>query len=369
MVFSLVMTVALGLIVNATGQQVSITGTTPTPNYNPYNSVANTNATLSGFSFFNFLNAKSPFTFLLKGDIIGFSGNWLAPQTPLFLAAPTNVTSNTVYQLTRCGEQFAPVHLSNSLAQVANHNGLAFLKTCQASSNWQTPIIIQGQQLIPALTEPKGVPVVMVNQTLCSAICTTQFLNVNGTVTLVCNATRTPTYACDPMQLVDWKNGPIGANPFAVGTKENYACNFETIQGGVPNTVEVSGVDLSSSPALICKFHSTVNFSTLTLLLTLAPFMSMLLGIALIILSLGLSLQIGAGVTAVTSTAALGSNPQGTKLAQVMGMGFLMWSFILSQFATAWLIFPLGIGPFMYVIMPIMFFYGLWERTTLQYPT
>jgi hypothetical protein len=81
-------------------------------------------------------------------------------------------------------------------------------------------------------------------------------------------------------------------------------------------------------------------------------------GIVFLILGLGLQFQIGI----FTNTFGMGSNDQGTKMMQALGIGLISWSFLLSEFG-GWLFsLPFNLGTIGFLTLTMMFFMGLYWR-------
>lgn len=77
----------------------------------------------------------------------------------------------------------------------------------------------------------------------------------------------------------------------------------------------------------------------------LTPIMLFLAGIILFLIGLGIQFNWGGTLLGTGTQFGTGTNPQGTKLAQVMGLGLVVWTFLFSQFST-WFtsgLLPLGL--------------------------
>jgi hypothetical protein len=75
----------------------------------------------------------------------------------------------------------------------------------------------------------------------------------------------------------------------------------------------------------------------------LAPLITFVIGMALLLLGLGINFQVNGSFFGSGAGLAVGSNTQGTKLAQIIGLALLTWSPLYSEFST-W--FTSGLLPF-----------------------
>jgi hypothetical protein len=76
----------------------------------------------------------------------------------------------------------------------------------------------------------------------------------------------------------------------------------------------------------------TVSGLNVTSILSFA--LTILGGTLLILLALGINIGIGGSILASGASTSVGSNPQGTKLAQTVGLGLLVWFPLYSEFST-----------------------------------
>lgn len=92
-------------------------------------------------------------------------------------------------------------------------------------------------------------------------------------------------------------------------------------------------------------------------------FLGFILGIILLIMSLGLTLSGSFQALASGASASAGVNEQGSRLALVFGAGLILWSFIYSEFGSWMFSFgDLGFGSMLTIIFPAIFFLGLYWR-------
>lgn len=97
----------------------------------------------------------------------------------------------------------------------------------------------------------------------------------------------------------------------------------------------------------------------------LSPLVTFIVGLALVFLGSGIGFAFGGSVVGTGTNASVFSNPQGTKMAQVIGGGLVVWSFMYSEFST-WFTsgyFPYGLdGAFGAIGLAItgIFFFGLY---------
>lgn len=102
-------------------------------------------------------------------------------------------------------------------------------------------------------------------------------------------------------------------------------------------------------------------------------FLSLLGGTLLLLLALGINIGVGGSIFATGGTTSVGSNPQGTKIAQTFGIGLLIFMPLYSEFDT-WFtsgylpagldgnLFNLGVGQIgiISIALIVMFFLGLY---------
>ncbi|MDE1824340.1 MAG: hypothetical protein KGH74_03505 [Candidatus Micrarchaeota archaeon] len=82
---------------------------------------------------------------------------------------------------------------------------------------------------------------------------------------------------------------------------------------------------------------SGANFGILT------PIIVFIIGLALLFLGLGIGLTGGGSILGTGTTVGISSNRQGTKMAQILGMGLIVWAPLYSEFST-W--FTTGLLPY-----------------------
>ena len=66
----------------------------------------------------------------------------------------------------------------------------------------------------------------------------------------------------------------------------------------------------------------------------LGTFVTFLFGLALFLLGTGINIQGSGSIFGNSAGLSVGSNPQGSKLAQVIGLGLVIWSFLFSEFSS-----------------------------------
>lgn len=96
------------------------------------------------------------------------------------------------------------------------------------------------------------------------------------------------------------------------------------------------------------------------------PFLTFLVGVILFFLALGLNMKGGGSIFGSGTQFGIGSNPQGTKLAQVIGLGLIIWSVLYSEFGT-WIntsLLPYGLDSVVLIFISGMFFFGLYDQLT-----
>ncbi|MDE1824737.1 MAG: hypothetical protein KGH74_05605, partial [Candidatus Micrarchaeota archaeon] len=108
---------------------------------------------------------------------------------------------------------------------------------------------------------------------------------------------------------------------------------------------------------------SPVSFGAFT------PIVTFLIGVIFFFMGLGINFTMGGSILGSGTTFGAGSNRQGTKLFQVLGLGLLVWSIFYSEFAT-WFtssLLPYGFdGPtgIISVLLTGLFFFGVYEWAT-----
>lgn len=92
------------------------------------------------------------------------------------------------------------------------------------------------------------------------------------------------------------------------------------------------------------------------------PFLTIVIGLVIFLIGLGINIRGGGSIFGSGTTLGVGVNQQGTRLAQVIGLGLIIWSPLYSEFG-GWIIsLPIGINALILLVMPGLFVFGLYER-------
>lgn len=259
--------------------------------------------------------------------------------------------------------EYGPDVFSNNTIQNNNCPVFQFTlnpKFCDPLSVYLPPQMNLGLELQNQLCQSAGIT------------CANIFVPIGAQiVALVCSpAPSNPNpVSCGPMSVIQFSNAVGGASlGLTTYTRTDFTCSAAAWKNG--GYTSSSDVQLGNSPGMVCQISGTVQISTANLLLDFLPFFTFFLGIVCILMSIGLFIRVGGSTSPGPGfQTGIGVNAQGTRLAQVFGVGFLFWSFISSEFLFAWLVFPLGIGVAMVLLLPTLFFYSLWDRTTSGWTT
>jgi hypothetical protein len=317
----------------------------PIINPTPTGCVANPqNCNASGITTFSLLNQNSPFTYALQGNLIGFwssifgggetTNQYVAGETiciPLIDGKLANASLNANILNFRC---YGYVSDTNAIPTPS------VLPPLNASSNG-------GNMSIWNII---GCP----NNTNCGV----GFTNI--------------TYAYQTFFGLYVRNGTVidsthgctiyGSTticrqlfPFLFGSSPTFTC---------PNTAHVQGLNINRT-TYYCLLPSQAQ-GTITVANTFS-FFALIAGMILLFMGFGFNIMI----SLLTNGGSLGINEQGTKMAQVFGIGLTIWSFITSEFAY-WVFSPYGSGLIgsiltltftaVYSVLGIMFFLGLYWR-------
>lgn len=99
------------------------------------------------------------------------------------------------------------------------------------------------------------------------------------------------------------------------------------------------------------------------------PFLTILLGLVLFLIGTGINVRAGGSIFGSGTQFGIGNNRQGTKLAQILGLALIVWTFLYSQFST-WFtsgVLPNGfdgtLGITSIVISGIFFGGVMWQAT------
>lgn len=272
------------------------------------NPCANNMCNITQISGFQFLNQYSPFTFLIEGNIIGFISSFSS-------GANTNSSGSTnILQLSIC------VPLSNNNINSTGQQITEF--HCATSSQIDSRIPI---------------------------------FSLKGCV--INNVSN--RYGCTDVTSSAGNNSIWQVYYTQVGgNRQNYTVS-QTFYGGYdqyPHSIGQSGCPNSKiNSSQVWCIISEPNYSANSLSNTFG-FLAFLLGIILLIMSLGI--YISGSVFA--SGFSFGLNAQGTKIAQVLGIGLTLWAFVSSEWSVWLFSIPLSLGVLIYSIFTILFFAGLY---------
>jgi hypothetical protein len=342
LILFIVANVTLGILVNASGTTVTSNGIITTNRTAPYNSQFN--KANPNFVLPQVFRQDSPFTKLTNGDILGFvSGLFsinkqsVSPAELLqqqVIDTQRQVAGSPIIVLSGCNV----VLPFGTIIPFAGPIGLTFEKDCLvANSN-------------PKWTDPHpnfllGYP-------------TSDIAGVGNNIALSCYATSIAPNPvdCTNMILLQISNG-LAVISGQTGHKLTFECAANLNVGnpkGLRDATTIACILTSVQPVSFVDFLASGIFSGIIFLF----------GIILLLLSFGLSLSAGGGALTVQGQGGVGVNPQGTKLAQIFGIGLVVYGFIFSEFMVNWLIFPFGVGPTIQFILSFFYFYALWELTT-----
>lgn len=309
-------------------------------------SVSNCNFTSS--TTFAFLNPNSPFTLLLQGNIVGF------------LASTFNGAENqqVIYAAyTTCIPLVSKVYANNSGSDIHYFQ-------CQGYSAQG------GNASVPAQYPNVGVPM---NATSNNG--NNSQWNING-----CQLVN-KVYPCflnsgDGQAAWNGTNNQMSFYAFYAKNGTSFtatsgctiygsstACNilmpwlFHTHTSFTcPSTSHVNGLNINAT-TYYCLFpvnNPTVSTTGNASLPNAFAGLSFLFGVILFFLGFGFALT--------SAIIGFSINEQGTKIAQVMGIGILVWSFVYGEFGN-WLLFlPFNLGIIAFTIFTVMFFMGLYWR-------
>ena len=347
----IIFVIAMGMIVNS----INWTPTTPwRPNsdpLSPYNMFPNCqangnggvfpNGTLihcneSAFSVTRFLNIHSPFTALISGDLWGFiKGLFSAGGSNSFTRTEFDLTTQTLISVVCLDANNVQVQDAIALAAIGGFAsggvGLfllahpnAYLKVCSIPTGWT-------------------------------------YSTTGNSIIFMCNGDFHVDISCNPMRIDGWWTlGSFSGQP--PSTLFECTSTHPITQPDGTTKYEL----LAFTPTMVCGAVGTQQPTEGAVLSFVFTLFGLSASFMLILIALGINIGGTAGIPIIGQfTATFGSNPQGTKLAQVFGVGLLFWTIINSEFGTWGSIFPFGFGFILqFIVMPTMFFYGLWERAT-----
>ncbi len=248
------------------------------PNNNPCQTQSN--CQLSSSSSISFLNAQSPFTFLIQGNILGFIGS---------LTSTNNNSPNGYFALDYC-------------------------KSYQGSGSSITAFYCLGESGYGCTLFPPFNATSTTGNNSAWSIIGYQFRANN------CNFEQTPI---------------VQANGVIYG--------YYTVLNATFDTLNV--IQQTNSPS--ATFINT--FSVL----------GVIIGIILFLLAMG----IGFNAQALATGLGITVDSQGTRLAQILAIGLISFSFLFSEFGS-WIItsgFNLGIDIMIPVILAGSFFFGIYD--------
>lgn len=268
-----------------------------------FNSVSNCNFTTS--TRFSFLDPNSPFTYLFSGDIAGFLGSF----------TNQNGQSNSLNALSLC-----------STPQTGKI--ITFLHCTSSSWGIKGPPYQQYPIVSCNFNTGSGLGF---NATASSEPVTT----VSGQA----NFTTWTVSGCAPANLQN--TNPLNQTGFLIiqadyaGT--NGSITLTKYNPGLTDIVGSSGTGLN-----------------------VFTFLGFVIGIILFIMSFGIGFGGGASVLGSGPSFQFSSNAQGTKLAQTLGIGLLIFTPIYSEFSSWIFTLGFGIGTIVSTIIFVMFFFGLY---------
>ena len=309
-VFPLFILIIIGIISN--NMIASNVQTTPTFQISSYSSGAVTpignngcdsskqNCNFTAVSAFTFLNPNSPFTYLLYGDLSGF----------ISLFSNGNPQSNSLNALSLCSDYQAGISLT-------------FLHC--TSSSWA----IAGPPIQPYPLVSCNFPTALgtgFNASASSAPITTNSGQANVTLWTITG--------CAPANR-------INSTPLNQSASLLIQADYNGANNSITLTKYKAGiVDIANNGGAI-------------------SFISFFLGVILILLSFGFGFLVEAfGGNGIE----LFANDQGTRLAQSLGIGLTVWSFVYSEFSSWLTTFSFSLGTIIFTMLTACFFMGLYWR-------
>jgi hypothetical protein len=134
------------------------------------------------------------------------------------------------------------------------------------------------------------------------------------------------------------------------------------------NQYSVVGDCSNSNLTFSCSVNSVVTGSTSSgsqatsgISFTLLPVFAFLAGILIFLAGSGFSVQGAISFISSGFSGGAGINTQGTKLAQCIGFGLIIWAFARTEFSRWSAIDPFGITTFVYLALNVWFFLGIYE--------
>lgn len=331
MIFSIFITVVIGIGVNnLNGTGLSNPTTTVTtcssiycPQYPQYSTVCNTPSNCQFNGTISLFNRNSPFTYMFTLDLLGFVNSF-------FTSASNNATSVVQSQIGAPSNNVT----FNCLFTTGGHTD--FLCPTNRNGVW---------------TEHYGTAYIASN-----AI---QF-QVNGSIYPTVTGFTKPLY----FTCLYWNN-VIGS--FGISTPTRTSCNVIDSGSGSNQALFTANCwtfgNATDITSFICnawaQSSNTPNFASV------GAFFLFIGSIILLIMSLG----IGGSLNIIASGFSWIPNGQGTKFAQVLGMGLLVQTILWSEFGS-WVSannFGYGLNILVLFMLQGCFWFGAWKATVTGY--
>jgi hypothetical protein len=301
------------------------------------------NCNASSITGFSILNQNSPFTFLMERNLVGF---W----TSVFGSGETE--NQYLIGETLC-VPVANGHYVNSTSPNIQNFG------CFGNVQYQNA---QLPYVLPPLNATSNYG----NNSI--------FSIVGCPETVICGIGFTNiTYAHASFYGIYIRNGTVLDSTHGCtiyGSSQICGTLFPNLFGSevtftCPNGSQ-EGIGVNFAKTTYYCLIPTSNPATFSVANTFS-FFAMIAGMILLFMGLGLNFAF----SILTNGGTLGVNEQGTKMAQVMGIGLVVWSFITSEFAY-WVFFNYQSGfigtllslvfTSMYSVLTVIFFLGLYWR-------
>ena len=304
------------------------------------------NCNASALTGIQFLNSNSPFTYLLDGNLVGFLSSIFNNQeqanqyysgitlcVPLINGVFKNVSNSNSTQNFECFGEVATLNAQTPTV----------LPVINASSTYGNNSIWDIKGCPNTNTVACQYPILK-NQTFVLQSFYGIYIK-NGT-------TITSSHGCTIYGSVQACSVLF---PNLFGNNPSFTCPTTSHLFNITNTITYCLLP-SSNPA---TFSVSNSFS----------FFAFFAGAILLFMGFGFNLAF----SILTNGGSLGINEQGTKLAQVLGIGLTIWAFISSEFGWIFItnfslsgsligtIISIGLG-FVYVVFSVMFFVGLYWR-------
>lgn len=379
--FPLIILILVGLIANTfQSSAIQTVPVLPTPyctgniepgecyptNVNGCDSNATQNCNFTASTKYSFFNANSPFTLLLQGNIIGFMSSALNQgennniiKSGYTICIPTNSTGNYVNQTGSNINHFECLGTSTQGGNVSvpaqfSQTGIPMNATSNGGNNSQWNII--GCKLVKAnypcqLTNTRTNPGSSFQSWFGNTIIGASSTNFNSQmgfygIYVKNGTTLTGTAGCTIY--------------FSVSACRNLMpwlfYQFPTFK--CPSTASVYNININKT-TYYCLLPTVNQNTSTTSLPNSFSALSFLFGVVLFFAGLGISLT--------AATIGFTIDGQGTKLAQVFGLGILVWSFVFGEFGSWLTALPFNLGDIGFVTFTIMFFMGLyWRLFTLD---